>query len=134
MKTLTLATAALAASMAAANAATTTLAAAPIYTSANGNSELCVITNYSQGKVKLTSVKITNDTGTTSLVLTQNTCTTPLALFASCRFAAAIPQPADAAYTCIVTTTASAKVAASLRVTNEQLDVNGTGLSNAPGY
>jgi hypothetical protein len=134
MKTFSLiaATVALAGSMAGAHGAT--LAAAPIYTNANGNSELCLVTNYSASAVKLTSVAITNDPGSTSLPLVQDTCKKAIASGGSCRFAANIPQPPGEAYTCIATAKADAKTVANMRMTNEQLDVNANGLYNEPGY
>jgi hypothetical protein len=114
-------------------AAATTIAAAPIFNSGS-ESELCLVTNYSANPVKLTSVAIINDQGNTSLTLAQNTCKTAIASGASCRFEADLPQPAYQAYACVATTKASAKTAAFMRMTNEQLDDNGNGLYNEPGY
>jgi hypothetical protein len=132
MKTFALITAAL--MLATRMAAATTLAAAPIFTGGGESAELCLVTNYSASAVKLISVQIINDQGNTILTLSQNTCTTAIASGASCRFAANIPQGAFQAYACVATTKASAKTAAFMRMTNEQLDSNGNGLYNEPGY
>ncbi|MEJ0045514.1 MAG: hypothetical protein WDN04_04775 [Rhodospirillales bacterium] len=110
-----------------------TLATAPIYGGPTAVSEICFVTNYSSAAVQLGSVAVKDNTGQGSLTATANSCAGPIASGGSCRYTVAIPQPPSAAYFCEVTAKVTAAIAADLRLTNEALDVNATGLSNEPG-